>query len=55
MKFRIHYTLPADPRLSLSAHENSVVVSGETIDEIREAATREVEKRGGVDQWSEEL
>jgi hypothetical protein len=48
MTFRIHYTL-AD------GSEDSVVVSGDSIDEIREAATLEVEKRGGSDPWSEEL
>lgn len=48
MTYKIHFTL-AD------GSEDSVVVSGETVDEIREAAQHELDKRGGFDPWSEEL
>lgn len=48
MRYRIHYTL-AD------GTEDSVVVSGDTIEEVREQAHSEVARRGGTDPWSEEL
>lgn len=48
MMFRIHFTL-AD------GSEDSIVISGETVGDVREKANREVEKRGGSDPWSEEL
>jgi hypothetical protein len=48
MKFRIHFTLK-------DGTEDSVVVSGDTIEEIREKAEKEVSSRGGLDPWSESL
>ena len=48
MTFKIHYTL-AD------GTEDSIVLSGDTVEEIREQADKEVGARGGVDPWSEEL
>ena len=45
MKFEIHFTLP-------SGDEDFIVLEGETVDELREMADREVEKRGGTDPWS---
>ena len=48
MKFKIHYTLP-------DGSDDSIVISGETTDEIREKADAELAKRGGTDPWSEEL
>ena len=48
MVYRIHYEL-AD------GVEDAFVVSGETIEDIQKAAAKGVEKRGGVNPWSEEL
>ena len=48
MKFKINYTLP-------DGTEDSLVISGDTTDEIREKADAELERRGGKDPWSEEL
>jgi len=48
MTFRIHFDLP-------DGSQDSVTIAGDTIDEIREQADHEVEKRGGTDPWSEEL
>lgn len=48
MKFRINYTLP-------DGSDDSVVISGDTTDEIREKADAELTKRGGTDPWSEEI
>lgn len=47
MKYKIYYTL-------VDGSEDFVNVSGDTIDEIRKEAEREVEKRGGINLWSEE-
>lgn len=52
MKFRIHSTVPT---YNEQDYEDSVVVEGETIDDVRERANAEVTRRGGVDPWSEEL
>jgi hypothetical protein len=48
MKFKIHFTLN-------DGTEDSIVVSGDTLEEIREKAYAELDKRGGRDAWSEEL
>ena len=45
MKFRIHN----------GEYEDSLVVSGDTIEDVRKAADKETEKRGWKDCWSEEL
>lgn len=45
MRYRIHYTL-AD------GTEDSVVVCGDTIEEVRERAEAEVARRGGTNPWS---
>lgn len=48
MRYRIHYTL-AD------GAEDSIVVSGESIADIRERAEEEVSRRRGTNPWSEVL
>ena len=48
MKFRIYYT-------TQDGTVDSIVVSGETTEEIRETADKELAKRGGQDPWSEEI
>ena len=45
MKFRIHDGLS----------EDSIVIEGDTIEELQEIANRETVKRGWKDCWSEEL
>jgi len=47
MMYRIHYTL-AD------GSEESVLISGGSIEGIQKRAAEEVEKRGGTDPWSEQ-
>lgn len=46
MTVRIHYTLP-------NGAEDSIVLSGETVEDIREQADREVAARGATNPWSE--
>ena len=48
MTFRIHFTL-AD------GSEDSILISGDTVEEIREKAEAAVLARGGRDPWSEEV
>ena len=48
MKFRIHYTLQGDI-------EDSFILDGDSIEEMREMAESELTRRGGVDPWSEDL
>ncbi len=48
MKFEVHYTLP-------SGNEESVIIEGDSVEEIRTKANVEVEKRNGVDPWSVNL
>ena len=48
MTFRIHFTWP-------DGAEDSFVVSGEAVEEIRERAQAGVAERNGRDPWSEEL
>ncbi len=45
MEFRIHN----------GEYEDSLVISGDTIEELQEKAQRETDKRGWKDCWSEEL
>ncbi len=45
MKFKIY---------NGGAYEDSFVVEGDTIEEIREIANREIEKRGWENCWSEQ-
>lgn len=47
MMFRIHFTA--------NGVDDSVVVEGDTVEEIRVRAEAEVARRNGVDPWSEEL
>lgn len=47
MKFRIHFIV--------GSIADSLVVEGDTLEEIRTFATNEVDKRGGKDAWSEEI
>lgn len=47
MKFRIHY--------EVNGHEDSVIVTGDTLEEIRDVANREIAGRGATNAWSEEL
>jgi len=46
MRYKIHYTL-AD------GSEDSIIVEGDTIEEVRDRANAEVSARGGRDPWSE--
>ena len=48
MKFEIHFDLP-------SGDEDSIVIEGDTIEELKKMADYEVEKRGGINPWSIEL
>lgn len=48
MMYRIHYTL-AD------GSEDSILISGGSIEGIRARAEEELAKRGGTNPWSEEV
>lgn len=48
MKYRIHFTLP-------DGSDDFVVVSGSSIEAIRQRAREEVAERGGRDAWSEQI
>lgn len=48
MKFRIHGE-------NATGNEDSLVIEGDTIEELKVIAAQEIEKRGWVDVWSEEL
>jgi len=48
MRFRIHFEWP-------DGTQDSVVISGDTIEEIREKAHGEVSTRNGKNPWSEEI
>ena len=52
MKFTIHFTVSDNEG---EQHEDSVIIEGDTIQECRNQAASEVEKRGGFDAWSEEI
>ena len=45
MKARIHFTV--------GEYEDSMVLSGDSPEEIRSTAETEIAKRGGTDPWSE--
>ena len=45
MTVRIHYTLP-------DGSTDSIILSGETVADIREQADRELASRGATDPWS---
>jgi hypothetical protein len=47
MKFKINYTV--------DGQEDSFIIEGETIDEIRKKSHTELEKRNGKDPWSEHI
>ncbi len=47
MQVRIHYTV--------NGEEDSIVLSGDTVEDIREQAMQEIERRGATDPWSEVL
>lgn len=47
MRFRIHY--------EVGGAEDSIVIDGETIEEIRIKAGHELHKRGGINPWAEEI
>ena len=48
MRFRIHFTLK-------DGSDDSVDLTGETIEEIQEMALAETSKRGAAYAWSEEV
>lgn len=48
MKFRIHFELP-------SGEEDSVDISGESLEALTLKAETEVSKRGGKNAWSEAI
>jgi len=48
MRFRIHYTLS-------DGSEDSIVLEGNSIAEIRKQADEELARRNAIDPWSEEL
>ena len=48
MKFLIHGE-------DAAGNEDSLVIEGDTIEELKVIAAQETEKRGWVDFWSEEL
>lgn len=48
MTFKIHFEWP-------NGTEDYFVISGDTIEEIQTKSQGELEKRGGVNPWSEEV
>lgn len=48
MKIRIHW-------ITKDGFEDNIIIEADTLDELREIAKREVEKRNAVDYWSSEL
>ena len=51
MIFRIHFEVKTDTDIVY----DWIDISGAHIEEVREAADREIEKRGGKNPWSEEI
>lgn len=47
MKFIIHFTV--------NGEDDQVIVEGDTIEQISMLAEAELEKRGGLNPWSEEI
>lgn len=54
MKFRIHYGW-LNKNTNCCENEDSIVIEGDTIEEIRNIAADEVRKRGATGIYSEEL
>lgn len=52
MKFKIYFTVTDNEG---EQHNDSIIIEGDTIDEIRKQARIEVDKRGGFDAYSEEI
>jgi len=48
MTYRIYFTLR-------DGSDDSIVVAADTIEELRERAFAEIEKRGGSNPWSEKV
>lgn len=48
MTYRIHFTLP-------DGTEDSIVLSGDTVEDIRAQADIEVARRSGTNPWSEAI
>jgi len=47
MKFKINYTV--------NNESDSVIIEGDSIEECQKKARKEIERRGAVNQWSEEI
>lgn len=54
MKFRIHYGW-LNEATNCYEREDSIVIEGDTIEEVREIAADEIRKRGATGIYSEEL
>lgn len=54
MKFRIHYGW-LNKETNCFENEDSIVIEGDTLDEIRETAAAEIHKRGATGMYSEKL
>lgn len=52
MKFRIGFCFKGKDG---EEHEDSIVLQGDTVEEIRVAVDKELAARGGYDPWSEEI
>lgn len=48
IKVRIHFTMP-------DGFEDSLVMQADTLEELQKQAADEIERRGAIDPWSEEL
>lgn len=48
MQFKIHFELS-------DGSDDSIILSGDTVEDIRAVANDEIEKRGGKNPWSEEI
>lgn len=48
MRFRIHFEWP-------DGTEDSLIITGDSIEDVRQKADAELLKRGGKNPWSEEL
>lgn len=54
MKFRIHYGW-LNEKTNCFENEDSIVIEGDTIDDVRKTAYDEIRKRGAIGMYSEEL
>ena len=52
MKVRIHYEIKDSEGDII---EDSFILEGDTVEEIREQASTEIARRGATNPWSEEL